>query len=569
MVVKSKPVSTAVVPDHPANDVSILKNDQIQAFVKLQPIYMPNDQIDDDHPLHALRNSWKYIYVINWLYQCRGYVRLLSEYFDVDLFECELLNMVYPPPIDDSVLFINKLKIALLSTLQGSKCLANNFEKIFRIWFGSDTPLKGPEENTEDTQMEQEEEDQYNEYPTFDSLLIEDKFEILYLLMDYITGYPQFRTFLDKAGTVVSDTLRINPLVSEPIDDHTTESLCLLFDCSRIYKRKVTVPTLVIPKKRKLAPADPESYYEPDQFDIEGTVQYELLAKGLYQIDKYLVDLSKKKNKKAKEQLSALKTAANIESLYVAETKKRKFMASRRKELQLSNLLATRKRSSRLEAKEKQRQEELRQARIEEEEELRIAAEKRMERRRLARNEEAIGLGMTREERLRMRREPTETPEAQQLDATIGDDSTPITPATPVGSQNGMDVSTLDTLQASVATGITQTLPPTFGSVSAVPVPISSIEATEQTTEGSTHAIPPTLSEPATEITQTLAPTAETVSEVPIPVSSAETASNIPETSTAEITQTLPPTSDTISEIPIPVATIEATDPQTNPSTSD
>lgn len=414
MVAKTSPVSTTA-PEHPALSLSILNQDQINSLAKLQPIYLPNENLELEHPIQKLRNSWKYIYVVNWIYQCRGYVRLQLEYFDVDLFETELLGLVNPPPLDESILFINKLRVGLISVVQGSKCSPNNFEKIFRIWFGSKTPLGGREEEDYDGEEEGDGikaeihlEEVYE--PMFDNLSLEEKFDVLYIMIEYIVGYANFRTWIDKNG-LTPDALRITP-IGETITDvktGTTSSLVLLFDNTRIYKKLIKFPSLTIPKKRKLTPLDPETFYDDSKFDIVNPSTFEMISMGIYQVDKYLTDLRKKIKQKncpagLKQLNAAISAAGVIDTLFTAEIKKRKFINNRKKELQLANLLATRKRSSRLEAKEKQKQEDLRLARIQEEEELRIAAEKRLERRRLARNEQQIGEGLTREERLRMRR---------------------------------------------------------------------------------------------------------------------------------------------------------------------
>lgn len=402
MVSKSKSNTPNVsVPDHPANSLSYGNEDQISALLKLQPIYMPTNKHTNEEVLDKVRSSYKYLYVVNWLYQCRGYIKLQSEYFDVDLFEIELLNMVYPPPIDESILFINKLKLALISTLQNSKCSSiNNFEKIFRLWFGFETALAGNEDDEDETPE-----------PKFDNLLIEDKFEILFTLISYITQYQNFRNYIDK-NNVSSDLIRVQSVYSEEVKAGTTEDYISLFDHTRLYKRTIKFPELSIPKKRKLAPEVPEEFFESEQFDIEST-SFEIISKNIYEFNSFLLDIyGKRKQKKYKTLYSSLADDMIFESIFNAEIKKRKILTNRRKELQLANLLATRKRSSRLEAKEKQRQEELRLLKLQEEEELRVAGEKRLERRRMMKDQgfnsnHDIPLStntLSREERLKLRK---------------------------------------------------------------------------------------------------------------------------------------------------------------------
>lgn len=419
MVSKSKSNTPNLsAPDHPANALSYGNEDQINSLLKLQPIYMPTNKHTNEEVLDKVRSSYRYLYVVNWLYQCRGYIKLQSEYFDVDLFEIELLNMVYPPPIDESILFINKLKLALISTLQNSKCSSiNNFEKIFRLWFGFETPLAGNEDEEDETPE-----------PKFDNLLIEDKFEILFTLISYITQYQNFRNYIDK-NNVSTDLIRVLSVYSEEVKVGTTEDYISLFDHTRLYKRTIKFPELSIPKKRKLAPEVPEEFFEPEQFDIEST-SFEIISKNIYEFNSFLLDIyGKRKQKKYKTLYSSLADDVIFESIFNAEIKKRKILTNRRKELQLANLLATRKRSSRLEAKEKQRQEELRLLKLQEEEELRVAGEKRLERRRMMKDQEFnsnhdIPLStnsLSREERLKLRKltsesnKTTASPEIESL----------------------------------------------------------------------------------------------------------------------------------------------------------
>ncbi|CUM63688.1 uncharacterized protein PRCAT00001272001 [Priceomyces carsonii] len=391
-------------------DLVFGNDDQINALAKLQHVILPNQRFKDEKSIKELRSDPKYLYVTNWLYTCRGFIKLQSEHFDIDLFEIELLNLVYPPPIDESVLFINKLKVSLITTLQNSKMSSlNNFEKIFRMWFGLDTSLKGNED-----------EDDITEEPLFDNLKIYEKFEILYILISYISQYSLFRTWIDK-NNVSMDMLRNTPIYSEVLNKGIIEEYLLFFDSSSLYKRVSNFHSLQIPKKRLQAPSDPESFYEEDQFDVRN-VTYELIYRNIYEFSSYLKNLKKKKNSKMNKDISAkISRSSIVDAVFHSEIKKRKVLTNRRKEVQLANLLATRKRSSRLEAKEKQKNEELRLLKIQEEEELKVAAEKRLERRRLARDEQFQGIsnsnGITREERLRNRKENSfiATPEPEAL----------------------------------------------------------------------------------------------------------------------------------------------------------
>lgn len=433
MPVKAGIAVTEVV--HPTHNLSIGDEEQISNLQKLQPTLLANQTAYETPDLQKLRTSFKYLYVMNWLYNYRGYLKLQSDYFDVDLFELELMQF-FPPSnhllnSDESTQrsesLVNKLKLALISIVQGSKLSSiNNFEKIFRLWFGIDTPLGGEDE-------EEEEEVVVNSRQlidpniTFDQLSITAKFEIFYILISHITNYQNFRNWIDR-NNLSLESLRMNPIFTESaksgpslITLKTLTSLVtlkspnsqtqsqvdyfLLFENNRLYKRTVLFPSLAIPKKRKLAPEYPEEFFAPEQFDINPEIKFELIFKNVYEFDEYLKEISSKKS--AKTLYTKLSKASLIDSIFSNELKKRKFIVNKRKEQQLVSLLATRKRSSRLEAKEKQRQDELREQQEQEEFEFKLASEKRMERRRKVKEQMGImdyGHGLSRDDRLKMRK---------------------------------------------------------------------------------------------------------------------------------------------------------------------
>lgn len=403
---------------HPAEDLSIGNDDQISQLSKLLPIHLKNDQ-EHQEKLEKLRNSDKYIYVLSWLYQCRGIVKLHNEFFDADLFEIELLNLVSPPPVDDSVLFINKLKVGLIVALRGGplkNTTSEEFEQVFREWFGTETPLGGPvDENDNSEQL------------LFDYLFIESKIDVLYTAISYISGYAHFRAFIDR-NQLTSDDLKPEVLHMEVTAENETVDYILMFDNTRLYKRITTSPELVVPKKRADAPADPEEHYSEEQFDA-ASVEYELVFKDIYKLDEYL-KLIPKKNKKLRDLRAALASEAVVDSLFYAEIRKRKILSHRRKELQLANLLATRKKSTRIEARERERQREIQIERQKQEEEARATAEDRMERRRIARERASNSYVsptptvLSREERLLLRQarllgdtqSPTESPQPTSVE---------------------------------------------------------------------------------------------------------------------------------------------------------
>ncbi|CCE85381.1 Piso0_004972 [Millerozyma farinosa CBS 7064] len=428
--------------DHPAHGLSYGSTEKVQTLMKLHPTYMPNTVLSNEKELNEVRSSYNYVYVMTWLSNYRGFVRLQSELFDVDLFEIELLNIVNPPPVDESVLFINKLKLALISALQNAKCsLINNFENIFRLWFGYDTPLQG-KELTEEEEEEEQEKQEIESSPKFDFLSFKDKIEILYLLTSYISSYHTFRSYVDRSN-FSPDLMRFTPIFSEKGSQNgTTVEYVLAFEGTRLYKQVIEYTELSIPKKRKEAPTDPEEEIEPEQFDVK-SVKFELICKNIYELDEFLIKIyPNRKVKKNKILYSELANDEVIEGILNTEIRKRKFISSRRKELQLANLLATRKRSSRLEAKEKQKQEEFKLMRAKEAEELKMAAQRRSERRHLLRRTEPTAptsytsSNLTREERLKLRKLNNEVSASPDISRNPSKDVTPKLEDTQAPQQN-------------------------------------------------------------------------------------------------------------------------------------
>ncbi|KAK6197871.1 uncharacterized protein RJT21DRAFT_131556 [Scheffersomyces amazonensis] len=436
---KSKP-TTPVVED-PIDEKYVLKfpafSDQVQTLQKLGPLILANQASEQysSPELIQLRNSYKYIYVVNWLYHCRGFVRLQSEYFDVDVFELELLN--YFPIVNsgyeqdgavkDGQLFIQKLKLNLISTLQNSKLSSlNNFETIFKLWFGSQTPLGGSDEDDDEQGPV---EGQEGELPVqkkqqevetkFDELSIADKFEIIYILISTISSYSKFRDWIDKNNLSV-DNLRLVPIYTHPVGSTGSEDYLLLFDNTRLYKRIIHYHALVVPKKRKLSPVDPNVTFKPSQFDVEiSDIQFELVYKNVYEYNSFVKGLKLKKLK------PVLVRPEVVESVLGSEIKKRRYLTNKKKEVQLLSLLSTRKRSLRLEIKEKQKHEELEKQRLQEEYELKLAAQKRSERRTRSTDtsgyvQRDYGHGLSRDERLKLRRVGTPvftpTPEVREVE---------------------------------------------------------------------------------------------------------------------------------------------------------
>ncbi|KGT64611.1 hypothetical protein MEK_05392 [Candida albicans 12C] len=405
----SRSHSSTPVPidaSHPIHSLNIGNQDQIASLSKQTPIILLNQQEENGFQtpeLVALRNSNKYVFVINWLYNYRGYLKLQSELFDVDLFELELLGFF--SAFDLSSLFINKLKLALITSVQNSKHVElEDFEFVFRSHFGSDSPLGVQTDNEQDSVK-------------FDLLNITEKFDILYILINYISKYSKFRDWTEKQGLAT----RLDPLFKLSSTEYFS-----LFDDNRLYKRTITYYPLTIPKKRKLSPESPQDYFDSEVFDVKD-VKFELIYKNIYEFNEYLTKIKKSSAHKLLYTKLAGKSSAIIDTIFNNEIKKRKYLINKRKEIQMVNLLAVRKRSSRLEAK-KQRQEELDRQR---EEESKYAAERRFERRMKLKNTENIDTGkLSRDQRMKLRQlnnestpetETNPTPEPEQPEVIVLD----------------------------------------------------------------------------------------------------------------------------------------------------
>lgn len=441
MTFKSKsltPIAAPIEDTHPCSKLEVGNAEQIATLRKFQPITLANHVSNSyqSETLVKLRTEYSYIYVINWIYNFRGYVKLGNDPFDVDIFELELLHYFPHSNLlnyDDTNAvpntFVNKLRSALMSVVQKSKLSSlNNFENVFRLWFGYGTALGG----TDDEEIVEED----NNDITFDQLSLSEKFEILHILIARVSKSAKFRDWAEKLNLSLTD-LRITPLYSELTDttERIQEDYFLVFDCNRLYKRTIQYNSLVIPKKRKLGPEDPKLFFEPEHFDIKQTVEFELVFKNIYEYNDVLLEFGEKyEDPKFNTLYGKLTKSFVIDSIFTSEIRKRKYITNKRKEIQLESLLATRKRSSRLEAKEHKKQEEEDEQRKQEEFELNIGSEKRMERRRKLRLV-ANGIyndGLTRDDRLKQRK--LAEYEVAEADNTIGHHEEAIGNVTPLVS---------------------------------------------------------------------------------------------------------------------------------------
>lgn len=355
---------TPETTDHPAYSLKIGNDSEIADLARLQPVTLANDstleelrqQNPKDKRWRNLRNEYPYIYVVSWMYQCRGYIKLALEEFDVDLFEIELLNLVYPPPVDDMALVVNKARLALLSKVHGKKVSELGlFEAVFRVIFGSSTPLDGPE-NEDD--LDNDDFD-HSPYPRFEELYMDEKIEILFILMTHASKVSDFRDYVERHN-LTGDMLRARQLFQHSVrDSGKSEEYLLLFEGTALYKRVVHYNALEVPKQRKAAPRDPSEHFDPKEFDVKN-VKYDLVYKDIYGLNKFVQELQQSRLlKKSRAMLSVIQKRDAVSHVFSCEIRKRRVLSSRRKEVKLSRLMATRKKSSRLEAKERQRGEEI------------------------------------------------------------------------------------------------------------------------------------------------------------------------------------------------------------------
>lgn len=406
----SESATPAPVQDHPALELRIGTADEKATLSKLTPITVPNDDLVEtlqksypkDKRWKEFRHDFRYIYVINWMYQCRGYIKLASEHFDADLFEIELFNIVTPPPIDDLSLILHKARLALISRVHGRKAESLAlFESLFRAHFGINTPLGGVEATEEDEQLT-------TDLPTFDDLYIDQKIEILYILIVKVTQYADFREYLER-NKIAPEFARPSILFrcSDPNHLGTLEDYLLVFDDTAMYKRIVKVAPLEIPAKRRLSPDNPEEYFGEDAFDAQ-SVKYELIYKDAYRLEEFIKELKVNKNKKKNRLLlDVIKKPAAISNVFDYEIRKRRILMSRKKENEMARLLATRKKSSRLEAKVKQRAEIEHDRKLRELEEQQFAPTRRSQRTyNYLENKikSDFTAGLSRDERLKLRK---------------------------------------------------------------------------------------------------------------------------------------------------------------------
>ncbi|KAM9939467.1 hypothetical protein OXX80_001034 [Metschnikowia pulcherrima] len=445
----TKSATPPVPAGHATEVLRIGTADEIAALAKLSPVVLPNDalvtNLQQNHPneprWRRFRNDPNYIYVLNWMFQCRGYIKLASEHFDTDLFEMELFELVQPPPVDDMVLVINKAKLALISKVHGKKVSSlSMFESLFRVYFGSDTPLSGP---TEEEEAESHQSVVTSIYPSFNDLYVDEKLSVLATLITEVSQYQDFREYIDKVKLSPED-LRLTSVARFPTGDkQRAEEYFSLFDGTALYKRVISAPEFIIPKKRKSAPPHPELHYPEDSFDIS-SIEFELVYKDIYGFNSFLLDSFKgKKLKINKAIVDYIYTESYISNMFSYEIKKRKIISGRRKEFEMGRLLATRKRSSRIEAKERQKNLEEQERKAQEAEDLKHATTRRSQRAQNLQEQKMrmdFTAGLSRGERLNLRKKGEESATPAETDSAKASPINGETAPIPIESSSPIDV---------------------------------------------------------------------------------------------------------------------------------
>ncbi|CDK28816.1 unnamed protein product [Kuraishia capsulata CBS 1993] len=387
------------VQEHPAEHLSSFVPDEYKQQLLKTP---PRQQLEDplyQQRLAALRDNYKFAFIVQWFQLLRSEIRLTNDAFDVEALEEEFLGIT-------GTTFINRFKSAIIHLLTGRKII--NIENNFAD-FDSELFLLLPNYFQEHYKTEEE-----LESFKFNDLDLVDQLDIYYELLNLTTFYEVFRKTVDKYAKPWEE-LRATAILEDNKKSIREEYFILEDD--RLYYRKLEYPRLVIPKTSK---QDDEAAETVDELPDSNPklVEWRCLCVGIYQFDDYLVDLKKKAGKRtsSREYKLLQELKPYIERIFTSDFKRRKQSLHRKKELQLQSLIANRKRSSRLEEKEKRRLEE-EEARNEEYERLKregaaIRASKRQKlKEEMYGNSDREGsadIGLSREERMKLRRSKIE-----------------------------------------------------------------------------------------------------------------------------------------------------------------
>lgn len=314
---RSKQSTPAANVDHPANELTFV-DDQIKQQLLKTPVKLLLEDDTYKIQLNELRNNWKYSFCLQWLFFFRGASRLTNETITVDLIEEELVGLT-----EENLMI--KIPVALAATLIGSKVTIDDFSYRVRFLLGDSCKLLG----TEEAPIE------------FKSLSFVDKFSLFYELIQRIQKTDNFRAQVEKYEN--DSELRFDSI----FEKNESESYYLLSD-NRIYLRTLkNWPKLKIPKKHKHARlTNPEE----DLRSIDPELEWECVAIGIYEIHAFLDSI--KSNRSMKPLFQNIKD--HIDELANEDLQTRKKILKRKRENEMTQMLSSRKRSSRIQMKEEQ-----------------------------------------------------------------------------------------------------------------------------------------------------------------------------------------------------------------------
>lgn len=366
--------------------------------------------------LQHLRNNFKYSYIVQWIYLLKHLIKLVDA-FDVENLEEELLGLA--PPI-----FLNSLKSKLILYLRNQKLVNVQLEFDFFVdQIYKDYDLIPPgHQNNNDTQTESEKntnDDNDNDHKndnndddnddtdkpliTYSSLSLDHKIEVLYVLIKFANSksFANLRKNADKFESPQL-ALKIYPLYTIDKADGIREEFIILQD-ARLYLKTIKFNKFEIPQKlsdynKEINDENKFDYFQSLEPKI---VDWKCLASGIYQFDDYVKSLKNSFGRKySSDEFKLSKILEeNIDFIIDHDLKKRKQSAQRKREIEMQSLMANRKRSSRLEEKEKRKREE-EAVRLEELEILKKNAAEMRAAKRMKLKETSL---VSREERLKKR----------------------------------------------------------------------------------------------------------------------------------------------------------------------
>ncbi|GME99685.1 unnamed protein product [[Candida] boidinii] len=366
----ASPPATDIQSNHPADKLSsFIDKESILQLQRTPPKLLVEDPVYQTR-LSEIRNSIDYCYLVQWLYLFRSLFKLSNEGFDVENFEEEILGIASP-------IFLNKFKIGLIQFFTNHKIIVNSeidfeFNEMIKYVLSSNELFSNENENgeliTDEYKLETFD---YNTLPLIKQL------QILNLLVKKCNvKNDNIRKLVDKFNKPHEDT-RLVPVfekISNKAKTITKEQYFVLEDC-RLYYKKTEFGEFKIPKNRtefNKKIKDTATYFN----DYEPVIsEFKILTCGIYEFDNYLNELKKKAGKKSTSDEYKLLTELKpfIEKVLNHDLKKRKQASLRKREIQMQSLLANRKRSSRLEEKEKRKLEEEKE-RLELEEQYKLEA---------------------------------------------------------------------------------------------------------------------------------------------------------------------------------------------------